>query len=48
MTTTNKANYSIYLTDKMMVNLKIRAAKRKVHVSTIIREAIDDYLEYSK
>jgi len=42
--TANQANTSIYLTEKVKARLKILAAKRNVHISTLIREAIDQYL----
>jgi len=45
MATDKQANYSIYLTDEVKLRLKIMAAKRKAHLSTIIREALEAYLE---
>jgi len=42
--TDKTANTSLYLPDKLKDRLKKRALRESVHISTIIREALEAYL----
>lgn len=43
--TNKQANTSLYMPEKLKAKLRIHAAKKKVHITTCIVEAVENYLK---